>query len=407
MQTRQPILERAFDLAGAGTCATVSEIKRALVAEGYDAHEQLVGRELQRKLRDLIQKTRRMSPDTKRLRTELHQADPLLVDNMALLAAVFAGSGDCIKVLDLEGRLIFMSDGGKQVMEVDDFEALRGCPWPNLWKDEGNLSAQEAIKTAKAGRTARFFGEANTARGTPKFWDVKVLPILGPNGAPTHLLSISTDITETKEAEVRQRLLSGELQHRIKNTLAMVSAIASQTLQGDDIADRRRAFTGRIETLSHAHDILIARSWMGASVGAVVDAALTPHQTAGRYRINGPAVELKAEQVLSLTLALHELATNAAKYGALSNDTGSVTVSWGIGLDATFHFVWRESGGPKVTEPERRGFGSRMINRVLAADFNGSVRVDYSPGGLLCEIRAPLSNLNLSRSSAPGRAEPA
>ena len=149
------------------------------------------------------------------MKSELIAAGGGLVDNPDLLRGVLAGCGDCIKILDLDGRLQFMSEGGKRVMEVEDFGALKGCPWPDFWTGAGNADATRAIETARAGGTARFQGAANTARGTPRYWDVQVSPILGSDGKPAYLLSISRDITEEwrataelKEAVQRQAQLA-------------------------------------------------------------------------------------------------------------------------------------------------------------------------------------------------------
>jgi hypothetical protein len=158
---------------------------------------------------------------TAALNDELRAAGPGLVGNDDLLRSVLSGCGDCIKVLDLDGRLQFMSEGGKRVMEVDDFSKLKGCPWPDFWGEEGSGLAAGAVAKAKAGATARFRGPANTARGTPRYWDVQVSPIFGADGAPSHLLSISRDITEEwtktrelEEAAQRERFFTQELEHR-------------------------------------------------------------------------------------------------------------------------------------------------------------------------------------------------
>jgi PAS domain-containing protein len=127
---------------------------------------------------------------------ELRAASPDLVGNGDLLRGVLSGCGDCIKVLDLDGRLLFISDGGKRVMEVEDFSALKGCPWPEFWVGDGNVQAITAVEAAKAGKTARFRSAANTAKGTPRYWDVQVSPIFGAHGQISQLLSISRDITE-------------------------------------------------------------------------------------------------------------------------------------------------------------------------------------------------------------------
>ena len=177
---------------------------------------------------------------------ELAAADPDLVGNDDLLRGVLSGCGDCIKVLDLDGRLQFMSDGGKRVMEVDDFSVLKGCPWPGFWAGDGNRDALAAVEAAKAGKTARFRGAANTAKGNPRYWDVQVSPIYGSSGQVAQLLSISRDITEEWEAAQRERFLNEELEHRVKNTFAMVLSIANQTFRGDANASPLEAYTARI-----------------------------------------------------------------------------------------------------------------------------------------------------------------
>ena len=231
----------------------------------------------------------RVSPIPSPLHSELTAAGEGLADNEDVLRSVLAGCGDCIKILDLDGRLQFMSEGGKRVMEVDDFGPLKGCPWPDFWAGDGNAEAKRAVEAAKAGGTGRFKGPANTVKGNPRHWDVQVSPIIGADGKPSHLLSISRDITEEwravadlKEAVERQAVLSLELQHRIKNTLAMVGAIANQTMQGDSVADAREAFAARLMTLSRAHDLLTQSNWASAPIRDVVEGALAAHRTGRR-----------------------------------------------------------------------------------------------------------------------------
>ena len=346
----------------------------------------------------------RVSPPPSPLRIELTAAAEGLADNEDVLRSVLAGCGDCIKILDLDGRLQFMSEGGKRVMEVDDFGPLKGCPWPDFWAGDGNVEARRAVATARAGGIGRFKGPANTARGNPRYWDVQVSGIMGADGKPSHLLSISRDITEEwravtelKESVERQAVLALELQHRIKNTLAMVGAIANQTMQGDSVADAREAFAARLMTLSRAHDLLTQSSWASAPIRDVVEGALAAHRTSQRQiSVSGPDLHLTAKQALALAVAIHELATNATKYGALSGN-GSVAVAWSdrpVGGTETFSFRWTESGGPAVTEPTKKGFGSRLIEKMLPSDFGGEVRTFYRPGGVVCELMSPLGRLN-------------
>lgn len=337
------------------------------------------------------------------MKSELRAASPNLVDNDDLLRGVLSGCGDCIKVLDLEGRLQFMSDGGKRVMEVADFSVLKGCPWPDFWVGDGNRDAAAAVQTAREGGTARFRGPANTARGTPRYWDVQVSPIFGADGKPAHILSISRDITEEwrqtklqEEAVERERFLTQELEHRVKNIFSLVLAIAKQTFRSPAHAAPLGAFSARTLALASAHEAAHKSNWTKTSIEKIVEAALDSHQSGqAQIKISGPDLSVTPRQALALTLAINELATNAAKYGALSLPSGRVDIAWTVAVDGApaFGFLWRERGGPAVTEPERAGFGSRIIKNFLANDFGGTVRLAYEPDGVVCELKAPLENL--------------
>jgi two-component sensor histidine kinase len=344
------------------------------------------------------------------LHDELAAASPGLTDNTDILRGVLAGCGDCIKILDLDGQLQFMSEGGKRVMEVEDFGRLKGCPWPDFWSEEGNTHARAAVAAARQGNTYRFTGAANTAKGNPRHWEVQVSPILDDQRKPSHILSISRDITaewkalaDLKAANQRQTLLSMELQHRIKNTLAMVGAIANQTMRGEDVKAAREAFTARLQTLGTAHDILTRTSWVSAPIRDVVNGAIAPHLGEhGRITIGGPVFELQPKQALALSLAIHELATNAAKYGALSDAGGTVEITWSLDEhrdEPTFEFCWRERGGPPVIAPARRGFGTRLIERLLASEFHITVAIDFRPEGVVCEILVPVAAIQPLSSS--------
>ena len=214
------------------------------------------------------------------------------------------------------------------------------------------------------------------------------------------MIGAMLDITRRKQAEEHQRLLTGELQHRVKNTLALVQAIASQTFRNaSDLGAAREAFAERLISLGRAHDILTQASWTQAPIAEVVEGALAVHRGSGasRIRSSGPDVALAAKPALALALALHELATNAAKYGALSNDSGTVDLRWNVVHEAgepRFRLSWSEQGGPPIlAQPSRRGFGSRLIERSFAAEVGGEVRLTYAPIGLVCRLEAPLASM--------------
>ena len=205
------------------------------------------------------------------------------------------------------------------------------------------------------------------------------------------------EIRERRAIEQHRELLINELNHRVKNTLATVQSIAAQTLRSRAVPEgAREDFEARLIALSEAHNLLTRANWESATLGDVIEVALRPHraQEGDRFMIEGPVTRLGPKTALAMAMAVHELATNAIKYGALSNETGRVSLSWRVEAAEgvrRFRFQWREIGGPPVTPPKRRGFGSRLIERGLAAEFAGDVRLDFEPEGLVCTIDAALA----------------
>ncbi|HEY8572910.1 PAS domain-containing protein [Phenylobacterium sp.] len=207
------------------------------------------------------------------------------------------------------------------------------------------------------------------------------------------------DVTERKRWEQQQRLLINELNHRVKNTLAIVQGLARTSYRrGEDAGAAREVFEARIQSLSAAHDLLTRRSWESAEISQVVtsatDAALGP--AAARVHTSGPELLLPPQTAVSVALAVHELCTNALKYGALSAQAGRVEVRWTATDpkgEPRLQMSWSERGGPRVDPPKSRGFGTRMIERGLANELNGTVRLDFEPEGLSCWIDAPLPAL--------------
>jgi PAS domain S-box-containing protein len=218
------------------------------------------------------------------------------------------------------------------------------------------------------------------------------------DGLPTRTLGVALDITEMKKAEEHQQLLINELNHRVKNTLATVQSIASQSLRNAGTASEARdAVEGRLFALSRAHDVLTRENWDGAYLREVVQEAIAPFQGHGhsRFDLHGQDVRLPPRIALAVAMALQELGTNAVKYGALSNPTGRIAISWSITKQAggmKLELAWKEKGGPPVVEPSRRGFGTRLIERSLAQELNGDVTIAFAPTGVVCTIHAPLDD---------------
>lgn len=204
------------------------------------------------------------------------------------------------------------------------------------------------------------------------------------------------DISERKRVEDHRLLLLNELNHRVKNTLATVQSIAARSFRGPQSGENARAlFEARLMSLSRAHDVLTEENWQGANLDEIVGQAIMPYKGGdpNRFQVKGPLVRLRAKMALSISMALHELATNAAKYGALSNGNGSVKITWHIERQEQHPFLrleWRELGGPMVAPPAHKGFGSRLIEHGLAQDLAGGAKLEFLPEGLRCAIEAKL-----------------
>ncbi|MBE0691825.1 MAG: sensor histidine kinase [Aquamicrobium sp.] len=223
-------------------------------------------------------------------------------------------------------------------------------------------------------------------------------PIRDENGVVRGMMDTVIETTGKVEAERQARLLNGELEHRIKNALTVIQAIVNQTFQSAGSGEEaREALMQRIGALAEAQALLTRASMAEAGIRDVIEHALTPFRTgSGRFRIEGAPVALSAKQSLSLALAINELATNALKYGALSSGDGEVRVTWAAGRPGTedeFRLNWVEAGGPPVSPPERKGFGSRIIEKALAADFMGEAALSYDPAGVRCELRTRMIHI--------------
>jgi len=218
---------------------------------------------------------------------------------------------------------------------------------------------------------------------------VEYVPRLTSSGSALGFYALVQDVSATKALEAQRAELTNELSHRIKNSLAVVQAIVTQTLrQAETMEEARDAIGGRVAALSRAQDILIDTSWVAAEIGDVVRSALSPYEDGGgRFDIAGDEIQLTAQQSLGLSLAIHELATNAIKYGALSNDVGIVSIRWRADELEKFQFDWIETGGPMVRAPTRTGFGSKLIERIVAPYFKGESIVSYDPTGVHFALR--------------------
>ncbi|HEV2621941.1 MAG TPA: HWE histidine kinase domain-containing protein [Frateuria sp.] len=213
---------------------------------------------------------------------------------------------------------------------------------------------------------------------------------------PTYFAGLIVDVGERKLAEQQQRTMINELNHRVKNTLAIVQSLAAQSFSGaTSVESAAEVFNARLISLSHAHDVLTREHWQSALLSELVRQMARSHNFRGseRFEIDGPRVRLPPQHALAFAMALHELATNAIKYGALGDRGGGVRIHWRVAEGAggrVLHLDWVEHGGPPVSPPTRKGFGTRLIERSLDPARNGAVSFDYREDGLVCHIAIPL-----------------
>jgi len=202
--------------------------------------------------------------------------------------------------------------------------------------------------------------------------------------------------TRLARAEAMHSLMIDELNHRVKNTLQTVQSIAAQTFRhAKDIPDAMHKFDGRVVAMGRANELLSEERWRNADMADLVDSALEPFRGKDRQRVHasGPNLSVAPQSAVMISMMLHELATNAAKYGALSNDAGEVVVDWrelGEGSSRRVQLTWRETGGPAVATPERKGFGTTLIQRGLTAQLGGKADIEFAPDGLRCTLECPV-----------------
>ncbi|WP_207457754.1 PAS domain S-box protein [Azospirillum sp. SYSU D00513] len=312
-------------------------------------------------------------------------------DLRALLEALPAA----VYTTDPDGRITFFNQAAIQLWGgVPDAETARWCGSHRLLTENGEPLPHGRSPMAEAVAENRPLRNREAMLERPDGSRVPILayptPLRDGAGRLSGAVNMLVDISERKQAEERQQLMINELNHRVKNTLATVQSIAYQTF-GEETGESRRWFEGRLLALSEAHNVLSRENWEGADLRDIVRQAVAPmqDQTGQRFLIEGPGLRLTPKMALSLALALHELCTNAAKYGALTRAGGRVTIRWTVD-EGKLALRWTEEGGPPVEQPRRKGFGTRLVTRGLAHELRASVRLDYPPTGATCSIDVEL-----------------
>lgn len=237
-------------------------------------------------------------------------------------------------------------------------------------------------------------------RPDERFLDFIYQPIVNQDGGVGGVFVQGHDVTEERTLVRRQELLINELNHRVKNTLAIVQGLASQTFRAiDPSGEARRTFDARLQALAAAHDLLTDRNWEATSLGETIRMAMTAAigNDARTSHVGGPEVMLAPQHAVAMAMAIHELSTNALKYGALSTASGQVSVTWRRAYDndeaERLVIEWIEQGGPPVVAPQRKGFGTRLIERGLSAELDGSASIDFDPRGVRCRITLTLPQM--------------
>ena len=317
-------------------------------------------------------------------------------------AIVESATEYAIITFDSAGRITSWNPGAERVLGYSEDEAI-GQHGEIFFTPEDRERGLPAIEMTHAHEYGRSSDERwHMRKNGALFWGSGVmLPI--EDHPRDRYLKIFRDNTEARRRHERDQLLAGELNHRVKNTLAIVQSIVMQTLRRSDCSDAvRSALESRLVALARAHDALTSGNWSGGDLRGTAEDTLRlvlQESFNTRAHLHGPDIHLNANALLGLSLALHELATNGVKYGALSNDSGKVEIGWEIsdGAEPQFRLRWIERGGPSVEQPATPGFGSRMIEEGLAHEFDGRVELKFAREGLECTIRAPLHEITGER----------
>jgi two-component sensor histidine kinase len=300
------------------------------------------------------------------------------------LATILDGIGEGFYAVDRDWRIILFNSEAARHFKCAPEDVLGRVLWDAFPGTRDTGLGRLYLKAMDSRETIRSETESIVFKG--RWMAYRLFPLGDGLGA------VFRDTTDRRIAEAQRDLLIRELEHRVKNTIAIVQSIAAQTFRHSDVDPAvQRSFEARLITLSNVHGVLTQQSWDSAEVHDIVRSALRAHGAPDdrRFTVEGPRMRLSPQSAVALSMAVHELATNAIKYGALSVASGHVGVGWDV-ADEHFRWSWHERGGPPVKPPKRKGFGSRMIERALALQLSGKVTIDYAPDGVVCTIDAPL-----------------
>jgi PAS domain S-box-containing protein len=317
------------------------------------------------------------------------------------LASIVESSDDAIVSKDLNGTIVTWNEGAVRLFGYSAEEVIGKSitiliPQDRLDEEPGIIG-----RVARGERVDHYDTIRQRKDGSPINISLTVSPVRNSAGIIIGASKIARDVTERKLAEARQKALLDELNHRVKNTLATVQSLAAQTIRGAGVSLRvRQSFEGRLFALSRAHDQLSQTQWEAADLRSILKDIFEPFRSEGtsRVQLEGATVSLPPEAALMLAMVLHELATNAAKYGSLSGPDGQLAVKWSVANGATpprLRISWEETGGPPVRRPTRRGFGSKLLDRAINGQLGGAAELAFEPAGVRCQVEIPLAHLDM------------
>ena len=308
------------------------------------------------------------------------------------LASIVESSEDAILSKDLNGIFTSWNRGAERLFGYSADEMI-GKSVTLLIPADRHDEEPKILERIRRGEPIENY-ETVRLRKDGSLIDVSlsVSPLKDAGGKIVGASKIARDITERKQAQARQEMLTRELHHRTKNLFAVVQSVVSRSFTGKHtVKDAETAVKNRLRSLAQTHALLVEKDWSGADLAAVVRTEMSPYPE--RVTVDGPALMLSAQAAQNFALAVHELATNAAKYGALSDQAGWVHISWSVlqpNGDSQFSFRWQEFGGPPVEPPTTKGFGAVVLEQVMAEYFAVPPKIEFAPSGVCYELKGPV-----------------
>ena len=331
--------------------------------------------------------------------TGRRQAEAALRESEERFRGIFENAGTGIAITDLDGRFQLCNPAYVSMLGFTE-EELRGLVFPDLVHPDDREAKIVAIRQllSETIPSIEVLNRSVRKDGAPIWVHKRISLLRDAAGQPSQIIALVTDMTDRKRSEEHIQLLMREVNHRSKNLLGLIQAIARQTAatSPDDFIAR---FSERLQSLAQAQDLLIENEWKAVPIADLVRTQLSHFGDliGGRISIAGPPLSLTPAASQSLGMVVHELATNAAKHGALSSESGSIAIAWNVGADEStepqFTMSWIEAGGPTVHEPDRSGFGSTVISRMVEISVGGKVSLEYAPTGFVWRLACPARNI--------------